>query len=368
MRCLISFILLHLVWHISAQEPRIPYLKNGSWGFADSSAQIIVEPKYISVNRFSHNGTALVTVETDRGYKRGLIDKEGNTLVDPKYDLCESLGEGYYSVAKGGSRALFKGNEALTKFKYKRIKKIKGHELIAAEIKHSEDGFGKYWGLLAIENNELQLIIQHKYSVVNFDPELRIVYAITVKDPENTCEYYDLNGDRVLEEEFPAAPQVEQELEPIPNHRSEKELQGMKVRNESVQIMQKEFDKWVGDYDQVVAFGALNRYIVKKDNKFGLINALEETLLDIEYDEISQMRPESKFLFIKKGDMKTAMDGNLLELIFPWGAYNLFGGSTFFDGFEVFHVFADRNYGGTRTIYIAPDGTQFYELEKDQID
>nr|WP_246517108.1 WG repeat-containing protein [Clostridium aciditolerans] len=70
---------------------------DGKFGLIDESGNVIVAPKYETVESF-RNGTAIVGEGEDGIIKVGVIDKRGNYVIDPKYHDIQFLGEDRLAV------------------------------------------------------------------------------------------------------------------------------------------------------------------------------------------------------------------------------------------------------------------------------
>lgn len=81
--------------------------KDGKWGFADASGKQIIKAEYTDVNTDSQ-GYYLVAKGGSRkdgilsGEKWGVIDKEGNILLKPEYDEIGDIVNGAAYIDKGG--------------------------------------------------------------------------------------------------------------------------------------------------------------------------------------------------------------------------------------------------------------------------
>ncbi|HEF3474383.1 TPA: WG repeat-containing protein, partial [Campylobacter coli] len=54
---------------------------NGKWGFIDKNGEFVIEPKFDGVGNFSEG---LARVELNGKY--GFIDKSGKIVIEPKFD------------------------------------------------------------------------------------------------------------------------------------------------------------------------------------------------------------------------------------------------------------------------------------------
>lgn len=74
--------------------------QNEKWGFADKQGNIVIEPKYDMVTEFNNYGFASIK---ENG-KWGSIDLQGNVIIQPKYQMIENspdfIGQ-YYKVDYG---------------------------------------------------------------------------------------------------------------------------------------------------------------------------------------------------------------------------------------------------------------------------
>lgn len=76
--------------------------RNFKYGFMDINGNVVVEPKYSTVENFADNGLALVAIDDYEKY--GFIDVTGKVVIDLQYDYAESFSEeieGLAYVSKG---------------------------------------------------------------------------------------------------------------------------------------------------------------------------------------------------------------------------------------------------------------------------
>lgn len=76
--------------------------RNFKYGFMDINGNVVVEPKYSTVENFADNGLALVAIDDDEKY--GFIDVTGKVVIDLQYDYAGSFSEeieGLAYVSKG---------------------------------------------------------------------------------------------------------------------------------------------------------------------------------------------------------------------------------------------------------------------------
>ena len=77
----------------SSQKPGIPFPKGDKFGFIDKDGNFVIEPKYDAVRPF-FEGLAAVCIDDKWGY----IDKKGNFVIVPEYEQAHSFSEGLAAV------------------------------------------------------------------------------------------------------------------------------------------------------------------------------------------------------------------------------------------------------------------------------
>lgn len=79
------------------------------WGYINSKGQLIIKPKFQAAMNFQDNGLAIVSIND----YMGVIDENGNFIIDPKYDYIEKFSEsiaiannknGYYAFSDKGEK------------------------------------------------------------------------------------------------------------------------------------------------------------------------------------------------------------------------------------------------------------------------
>jgi hypothetical protein len=75
-----------------------PVIKEGKYGFIDRSGDIVIDYTFDTVRPFSEG---VAVVEKD-DLKYQVIDKNGNFIAEPSYELCGSPGDGLVGMKKDG--------------------------------------------------------------------------------------------------------------------------------------------------------------------------------------------------------------------------------------------------------------------------
>ncbi len=94
----------------------IPYEKEEYWGLMSLSNKILVSPKYDALDIVNDN-RAITKLEDSIG----LIDVNGNVLLDNSYKSIDYLTENSYAVSNGENYALFVDSNFVSNFEYKTI-------------------------------------------------------------------------------------------------------------------------------------------------------------------------------------------------------------------------------------------------------
>ena len=153
------------------------YKDNDFYGYLDMTGEVAIEPQFVAAAAFSHNA-ALVKTET--GY--GLIDEEGNFIVEPNNDFGKNVGNGYYLL---GADIL----SAKTLYDY-------AGQVVAEGIVSANSWFN---GNLNVETENATKFINVKSGLIegvqiaNYGNAVYYGNSIAVRDI-NGISYYDFSG------------------------------------------------------------------------------------------------------------------------------------------------------------------------------
>lgn len=86
----------------------LAYSENGKWGFKDKDGQVVIDAKYDKVTELNGNGFAGVKSNG----KWGIIDEKGNIIIEPTYEIQDNIGEPdflgiYYKTYSGYTEAYY---------------------------------------------------------------------------------------------------------------------------------------------------------------------------------------------------------------------------------------------------------------------
>lgn len=87
----------------SPEELLFPIVQNNKWGFINSSGQVVIEPKFDTVDRFSENRAPFGSRSNG---KWGFIDSTGQVVVEPRFDNAYPF-FGRRATVKVGKRSGF---------------------------------------------------------------------------------------------------------------------------------------------------------------------------------------------------------------------------------------------------------------------
>ena len=96
-KCLLTLLFSFICFNAYAQE-LIPFFsENLLYGFTDNDGEEVIPPKYIKVNEFKENLSA-INFEGLWGF----IDKTGKEIFSPKYEAVESFSSEFTAVKMHG--------------------------------------------------------------------------------------------------------------------------------------------------------------------------------------------------------------------------------------------------------------------------
>lgn len=333
------------------KEDLLPKLgENRSWGYADFAGQWIVEPIYSKVSPFVE-GRAIV----QRGVLCGVIDCEGNVILQCKYEKLTNFRDGKVWAMEKGVWGLIGGRGQIFQSpQYTEINPILNSTL--AWVKKNN-----VWGLFNEEQNKFICQPQYKIAQVMSDEaslvqidktfgvvshsncnyllplEITKVKKIALNDivfeKNNLWGVFNNEGKVIINPEYDSISLKTNEI--IQVKKAGKyglfTLRGKK-------IIAPELD-YIGEFSEVYfvvkqngKYGYLTRYgkvfikpvfneakpfknkkaIVKKDNKYGIIDFTNKILLPFEHDNI--VAGNGNFYVITKAEKSYLYDNKLAKI------------------------------------------------------
>lgn len=110
-----KFLLIFLLFSntIFAQETLIPYRKGQLWGFADTTAKIILKPKFTKVDLYNNNSLYKVYI----GDNCGIINSKRKTVVPIIYSQINNVDKSNGFIAKKDNKYFFYTSKGKNLFK-----------------------------------------------------------------------------------------------------------------------------------------------------------------------------------------------------------------------------------------------------------
>jgi hypothetical protein len=134
----IMFILNLIGTEVRAQGERVPFERDGRWGYRDEKGNVIIQPQFVIANEFSPEGIAAVVDGKGWAYidkkgdivirpfifdngpdyfqegvarftannKFGFFNKKGEIVVKPQFDFAEPFSEGLAVICIGCQQKL----------------------------------------------------------------------------------------------------------------------------------------------------------------------------------------------------------------------------------------------------------------------
>ncbi|MDT8069199.1 MAG: WG repeat-containing protein [Terriglobia bacterium] len=73
-----------------AKDALVRFKSDGLYGFADQLGNVVIEPRFTWVGRFS-NGMAIFFTKGDAGHKYGFLDRTGTIVIPPQFEYADNF-------------------------------------------------------------------------------------------------------------------------------------------------------------------------------------------------------------------------------------------------------------------------------------
>ncbi len=272
-----------------AQEPTFPIKLNKKWGLMNAEGQVVVEPLYDAIGEFKEYGYAVM----QQGGQVGMINREGRQVVAPQFDDLRLLDSLRFAVrVEEGWTVIDVHGEYLLKRPYDRVKLLgQGHLGFQDQ---------RRWGIVQIQGPTISTAL---YDAVEY---LEEGYFIVEKTKQKGL--IDLNGHPIIPIEAEAIKvysedfflfQKEQHwgarnragtllLDPIYQNLQALGKNFIKLYDKSrVSLFSLAAGRIINDqpYDDFYSFN--HRYVLcKKERQLGLIDKEGNMVLPTRYNEI----------------------------------------------------------------------------------
>ncbi len=289
MRNFLSVILLLLSIGVYSQNfEMVPYRLKNKWGFADSTAKIVIKPKYEAVTPFNRSYAAV----KEKG-KWGFINLKGEMILTPRYDSVGEYFHGYLQFDdKTGEQKFITGIEVFSAGQKKYVNE-KGVKIFDAPVVFSFVDDGE-------SNNRFQFEYIRENNLIG----LSFKTGYYVPPQYDTLIYRDANFYDDLPH-FLAKKNGKWGIISIRNHvlldfkydyLADKKSRYSKIfkKNGKWGIMNSEYKiVFESPYDSI-AF-AEGGFLVRSKNKWGLIDYDYDTIVPLKYQKIVETEDEKGF-------------------------------------------------------------------------
>lgn len=232
------------------------------YGFVNSHGEVVIPLQYQRANTF-HEGLAVVDLDYD---KSGYIDTTGKLAIPAEYEFASDFHDGWASVKKNGKIGFIdKHNQVKLPFIYANADNFENGFASATMTGKDEE-----WGVI---DKTGKIVVPFKYRYVyQVSPnEAGWVFSVTQDDKEMMLNE---KGNIV----FPAYDEIGFIEQGLVNVKKGEKWGFVNAKNETkIDFV---YDEAIGFYNGLA--------LVKKDGKYGFINPLGEVVIPLIYDKISQ--------------------------------------------------------------------------------
>ena len=298
---------------IPYEKSVLKYMNDGKYGLIDFSGKVIVKAKYEEISSFDYNEGLLLVKEKG---KYGIININGAIVVKPKYD--QILSDGYYESASGYKKSGYivgkKDGDSYKygyiNFKRKKVLDCKYEQIARVPNKNGDNDIY----LMAIQNNKVgfyknnKCLIKHEYEDMIYDENNNCL--IVQKDSKQGIA--DLNGNITIDINYDNIyisgkyinAQNQDKIDIYDYSNKQKiELENVIGLNEtsnekySIAIMNNEKFRILNNSENKLSeneYGYLEYlyddcFITFTNNKFGVIDAEGNRIIDCKYDTIRRI-------------------------------------------------------------------------------
>lgn len=176
------------------KEGELLIKKDGKYGVMNINGYEIVKPEYDNIkadayysseNNYKNDGY-IVSNTTEEGYRYGYIRKDGEKILDTKYNELSRISypnenDIYLLCAENGKYGLYKEAQEIIPNEYQGITYVDGNEICVVQK-------GKKYGIINVSGS---MILQVKYAQIDVSGDY-----IYVTDENSEQKVYDKNGNQ----------------------------------------------------------------------------------------------------------------------------------------------------------------------------
>lgn len=293
----------------------IPFYSEGKKGYIDKNGETVIEPQFSSANLFSEG---LALVRTDSGY--GYIDKRGEFVIKPDFKHALPFSNGLAGVVVENMVPSYINHKGKIQIEVADAKWARSFFEDRAAVLINDK-----WGFIDRSGN---IIIDPQFvEVAYFSNGL---CAVIIDENERLWAYIDKQGEIVINPQFKTASAFSEDVASVS---TDGQVYGYINTEGSIEINM-EFTE-CKDFRNGLA-------VVRTGSKYGLINKKGEYQVNPKFDYLYPARDEPIFAF-RLGENWGYANSKGKYVIDP----QFFEASVFFDGIALFQIesSSDSNFG-----------------------
>lgn len=284
---------------------------NGNRFFEYQGKKLFNGATYHNAQTFSAKGKCIVSKMVDGKELFGVINSKGQTLIDFKYKGLTSgfyAFSGYYMFHDEGMKKGFvdTAGNIVVPAKYEDFGSIISEGTVKARIKYPK------WGLISMKD---EVIIPFEYQFISAwsDGLIRVK-----KEMGGTYGYMDHSGKMIIADVYKDATDFQEQIAMVKkgNKYGVINTKGETIINfqfdNFAQLVQVEEDKMssTGTRESLMGFILKGGYIsVEKNNKWGYVDLKGSVIIPFEYDQVWEPERDNRVM-VRKGEKRGYFDLN----------------------------------------------------------
>lgn len=224
--CILLFLSSIVCAQSTVSEALVPFKKNNSWGFINTTGEVKIDPSFDFVDNFDSSGLCVVQVN----HKLGIINSSGNFVLSANYDLAKIIDSVTVMVKDSGKWQLRDlNNKYIVKDIGGNIKTFANGYFVFEKI--SGWGFGHiargklseaiYTDIKILDTNNIKIELPDGFGICNSMGE--IILNCEFEDIEifenglsakrnGLWAFFDLNGEALCEFQFKTITKINEEI------------------------------------------------------------------------------------------------------------------------------------------------------------
>lgn len=258
-------------------------LKNNNWGIIDKTGKLILPMEFESIQNLDNQNFLVL-----KNGRYGILNNYNKTIIPIKYKSLFYIGNSLYATYNGEKWGLINEKENLIlNYEYDGITsglavKYESSFNYPTSVPRAVLDFKGYYfdekGLLDKDNIRISKYVEGSWDFSR-NPETFIPYSIKDYNKRKTQNY---DFEEVINDEFKVVGnRVTEGFKPVFSPYGQVSHYSKGIINSKAEIIIPLI------YDDIEQRKGANIFIVKKDNKYGVINIQNNTILNTEYDQIN---------------------------------------------------------------------------------